>query len=345
MISPLDNSVPPESAVASGLADAAPAMIGQSAKLLETVRLARKVAPTSAPVLIAGESGTGKELLGHLIHLHSHREGGPFIRVNCASLSESLLESELFGHERGAFTGAHAQRKGRFERADGGTLLLDEISETGNRLQAQLLRVLESQEIERVGGHESIPVNVRIISTSNRDLAEEARRGRFRGDLFFRISAVHLRMPPLRERLEDLTALVWHFVTQYAPEVGRRITALDPAMMELFRGHAWPGNIRELRNVVRAAAILGEGATLTLDPSQLLGLATPAAAAQPADETTVLSLQELERQAILEALRRTSRNQTKAALLLGITDRTLREKLRRYRQDGSPEPVAETVGD
>jgi DNA-binding NtrC family response regulator len=338
-------------------------MAGRSPKLLEVVSLARRVAPTSAAVLITGESGIGKELLSHFIHCHSQRASGPYIRVNCASLSESLLESELFGHERGAFTGAHAQRKGRFERAHGGTLLLDEISETSNRLQAELLRVLESQEIERVGGHESVPLNVRIICTSNRQLAQEAKEGRFRADLFFRISGVHLRMPPLRERREDLPALIWHFVSLHAPEVGRQITALDPKMMTRLVNHQWPGNIRELRNVVRTALIMGEGTTLSLHSSQVLeagefhcsgaapavfagvsrAAANAAAMAPPCAEDAsddVLSLQEIERQAILEALRRTSRNQAKAALLLGITDRTLREKLRRYRQDGCYEPDA-----
>ncbi len=318
-------------------------MTGTSPKLLQIIRLARKVAPTSAAALITGESGIGKELLAHFIHRNSSRRNGPYIRVNCAALSESLLESELFGHERGAFTGAHAQRKGRFERAHGGTLLLDEISETSNRLQAELLRVLESQEIERLGGHESVPLNVRVICTSNRDLATEAREGRFRPDLFFRISAVHLRMPPLRERREDLPVLVWHFINEFAPEVGRRITSLDQAMMDRLHRYHWPGNIRELRNVVRTALILGEGPTLAMDPSQvLLG---PSGPEPVTDGNRELSLQELERQAILEALRRTSRNQAKAATLLGITDRTLREKIRKYRQDGCYEAVGERTGD
>jgi two-component system response regulator HydG len=317
-------------------------LTGSSPKLLHVVRLARRVAPTSAPVLVTGESGIGKELLAHFIHRHSNRRNGPYVRVNCASLSESLLESELFGHERGAFTGAHAQRKGRFERANGGTLLLDEISETSNRLQAELLRVLETQEIERLGGHEPVVLNVRIICTSNRELVQEAKEGRFRADLFFRISAVHLRMPPLRDRREDLPELVWYFVNEFAPEVGRRITSLDQAMMDRLHRYHWPGNIRELRNVIRTALILGDGPTLALDPSQIL--CGPLGPMQAADNP-VLSLQEVERQAILEALRRTSRNQVKAATLLGITDRTLREKLRKYRQDGLVEAVPEMMGD
>jgi len=312
-------------------------MAGRSPRLLETIQLARKVAPTSAPVLITGESGSGKELLCHLVHHESNRRHGPYVRVNCAALSESLLESELFGHERGAFTGAHIQRKGRFERAHGGTLLLDEISETGPQLQSELLRVLEQQELERVGGTEPVRVDVRVICTSNRDLGSQVEMGRFRRDLYYRISGLRLTVPPLRERKEDLPALVWHFVNQYAGEVRRQVTELDQEMLEAFARHSWPGNVRELRNVIRTALILGEGTALRLHPTQRLGaelwLREPAAGC--------LSLQELERRAIFEALRRTKSHQAKAARLLGITDRTLREKLRRYRQDGKLQPVGE----
>ena len=304
---------------------------GRSRCLAETVRLARRVAPTTVPVLIGGESGTGKELLSYLVHRQSNRARGPYIRVNCAALSESLLESELFGHERGAFTGAVARRKGKFELAHGGTLLLDEISETGPRLQAELLRVLEQQDFERVGGSESVRVDVRVISTTNRDLAAEVRRGNFRGDLYYRIKGVELKMPPLRERPEDIPVLVWHFVNLYAREVRRRITRLDPDMLERFRRWSWPGNVRQLRNVVRAALILGDGETLSLPEG------FEAEQAPPLPETSrgcTLSLRELERQAIFEALRRTESHHAKAARLLGITDRTLREKLRRYRREG-----------
>jgi len=257
--------------------------------------------------------------------------------VNCAALSESLLESELFGHERGAFTGAVARRKGKFELAHGGTLLLDEISETGPRLQAELLRVLEQQDFERVGGSESVRVDVRVISTTNRDLAAEVRRGNFRGDLYYRINGVELRMPPLRERLEDIPILVWHFVNLYAREVRRRITKLDPQMLERFRRWSWPGNVRQLRNVVRAALILGDGPTLSLPE----GLEAEQTLPLPdAPRSSTLSLRELERQAIFEALRRTESHHAKAARLLGITDRTLREKLRRYRREGHlPQPL------
>jgi len=314
---------------------------GVSPAFLETVKLACKVAPTSVPVLITGESGTGKELLSYLIHRQSSRRDGPYIRVNCAAVSESLLESELFGHERGAFTGAYAQRKGRFERAHGGTLLLDEVSETGTRLQAELLRVLEQQDFERLGGSDCVHVNVRVVSTSNRNLAAEVEAGRFRRDLYYRICGVHLDVPPLRHRQEDIEVLVWHIVNQFAREVRRRIKRLDGEMMELFARYPWPGNVRQLRNVVRTALILGEGPTLSLDGAAAVRAQLEQAPPSPPGEPPTLMLHELERQAVLEALRRTKRNQVKAAKLLGITDRTLREKLRRYRQN-EPHPM---IGD
>jgi DNA-binding NtrC family response regulator len=312
-------------------------IIGKSNKLAQTVSLARKVAPTAAPVLISGESGTGKELLSYLIYRNSQRAKGPYVRVNCAALNDSLLESELFGHEKGAFTGAYAQRKGRFEQADVGTLLLDEITETGPRFQAQLLRVIEQQDFERVGGNENIRVNVRIISTTNRNLLEEVCQGRFRTDLYYRLSGVRLIVPPLRERIEDLPALIWHFINDFAHENRRRITNLDPAMLDLFAKYHWPGNIRQLRNVVRTSLILGSGSTLSLaDVSWLVDELQPLCQTRTSDENpddnSILTLEAIERRAILNTLRNAQGNQTRAAKVLGISDRTLREKIRRYRQ-------------
>ena len=306
-------------------------LAGRSPRLLETVAVARKVAPTTVPVLITGESGTGKELIAHLIHHHSRRAGGPFVAVNCGALSETLLESELFGHERGAFTGAHARRKGRFELAHGGTLLMDEISETGPRLQAELLRVLEQQDFERLGGSERVRVNVRVVSTSNRDLAAEVTGGTFRRDLYYRLRGVRVTVPPLRERREDIPVLVWHFVNLHAGEVGRCVERLDAEMMDLFQAYAWPGNVRQLRNIVRTALILGEGPALSLAEAPCV--MAELRGGDRGDDAT-LALAELERRAIVEALRRTRQHQARAAELLGITDRTLREKLRRYRRDG-----------
>ncbi len=343
-------------------------IVGKSAKLVQTVNLAKKIAPTSAPVLISGESGTGKELISFLIHHHSRRTRGAYIRINCAALSDSLLESELFGHEKGAFTGAHAQHKGRFEMAHGGTLLLDEISETPPRFQSKLLRVLEQQDFERVGGNDSIRVDVRIISTTNKDLLREVAQGLFRQDLYYRLSSVRLIIPPLRQRSEDLPDLVWHFVNLYTRQVQRQITKLDPAMMDIFAKYHWPGNVRQLRNVVLTSLILGTGPTLSLaDVSWLFDELQPlpqennlsilhqneteqnelpyqarefndANRVLVRDDQTAISglaglpLAQVERRAILDTLRHTSGNRTKAAKILGISDRTLREKIRRYHQ-------------
>jgi len=335
-------------------------IVGRSPKLVQTLRLAERIAPTSVPVLITGESGTGKELISLLIHHKSKRALGPFVRINCAALSDTLLESELFGHEKGAFTGAYTQRKGRFERAHGGTLLLDEITETPPPFQAKLLRILEQQEFERVGGSENVRVNVRIVSTSNRDLLHEVQMGRFRQDLYYRLSAARIVAAPLRERRDDLTDLVWHFVNLYARETQRRITKLDPSMMAIFAEYAWPGNVRQLRNVVLTSLILGVGSTLSLaDVSWLFDELQPRTQ-RGAEEPTVrrivdtplenptdpptgiggVRLADLERQAILETLRQNSGNQTKAAKVLGISDRTLREKVRRYRRQEKLEPVS-----
>ena len=326
-------------------------IVGRSAKLLQTVNLAERIAPASAPVLISGESGTGKELFSYLIHHKSRRAHGPYIKVNCVALTDSLLESELFGHEKGAFTGAYTQRKGRFEMAHGGTLLLDEITETPPKFQAKLLRIIEQQDFERVGGNENVRVNVRILSTTNKDLLQEVQQGRFRQDLYYRLSGVRLVISPLRERTEDLSDLVWHFVNLYAREAQRRITKLDPAMMDIFAKYPWPGNIRQLRNVVLTSLVLGTGQTLSLaDVSWLFDELQPLPQQKQCDftkeaqnfnlNTPLVSglagvpLEQVEQRAILDTLRQTAGNQTKAAKVLGISDRTLRDKIRRYRQQG-----------
>jgi DNA-binding NtrC family response regulator len=322
---------------AAGAHEAKPfRIVGCSAQIRETVAMARRAARTSIPVLITGESGTGKELLAALIHLTSARSAGPYIRLNCASVSESLLESELFGHEKGAFTGAAARRKGRFERAHGGTLLFDEITETPLKFQAELLRVIEQQDFERVGGEESVSVNVRIISTTNRDILREVCRGRFREDLYYRLSGIQLRVPPLRERKEDMIPLVWHFVNLYAGECDRRVTDIDPLAVEMLMNYDWPGNVRQLGNVIRAALLLGSGEVFSaadiakagdLRNEQLCRAGQPRSLAGR-------RLHEIEQEAIIATLRQTRGNQTRAARTLGISDRTLREKIKKYRQQG-----------
>lgn len=325
----------------NSIAEAGPyKIIGQSSTLKDTVNLARRVAPTSVPVLIIGQSGTGKELIAQLIHNESRRAAGPFVKINCAALSDSLLESELFGHEKGAFTGAVGQHRGKFERAHGGTLLLDEITETGQKFQAQLLRVLEQMDFERVGGSESINVNVRVISTTNTDIVDMVNSGKFRSDLYYRLAGIKVVIPPLRERTEDLSQLIWHFVNLFAGENKRQITAIDPVMLEVFENYHWPGNVRQLRNVLRAALVLGNGTKLSLDDvSWLIDEVRPACMEDDASganfEFSRLAgtrLQEIEQHAIVATLEKAGGNQRVAAESLGISDRTLRDKIKKYRQ-------------
>ena len=326
-------------------------IIGRSAKLLQTIYLAERIAPTSAPVLITGESGTGKELISKLIHNKSKRAKGPYITVNCAALNDSLLESELFGHEKGAFTGAHSQRKGRFELASGGTLLLDEITETPLKFQAKLLRILEHQQFERVGGSQQVKINVRIISTSNRNLLELVKQNKFRKDLYYRLSAIRLAIAPLRQRTDDIEDLVWFFVNKYAHETKRNIKKLDTKMMTMFRKFSWPGNIRQLRNVVMTSLALGIGEKLALaDVSWLFDELQPLTQQPtspgfdhvlqhnydtPGQHLIGAPLEKIEQNAIIETLKRTNGNQTKAAKVLGISDRTLRGKIKKYKQQGA----------
>ncbi len=317
---------------------------GHSAALRQTVDLAKRAAPTSAPILIEGESGTGKELLAQLIHENSRRSEGPFIKVNCAALTESLLESELFGHEKGAFTGALFSRKGRFEAAHGGTLLLDEITETPAAFQAKLLRAIEQMCFERVGGNDPVYVNVRILSTTNRPIVRAVEQGTFRADLYYRLSGIRLMVPPLRQRQEDIVQLVWLFVNEFAAESARRITAIDRQTLHLFEQYRWPGNIRQLRNMVRSAMILGSGEVLSVQQIPWLldeireGLEAEIKQSCSFADLAGVSLEELERRAILDTLDRQQGNQSQAARILGISDRTLREKVKRYR--GQQEPAA-----
>ncbi|RLA93531.1 MAG: sigma-54-dependent Fis family transcriptional regulator [Deltaproteobacteria bacterium] len=306
-------------------------IIAQDPKMLELLEVARTVASSPAPVLITGESGTGKELLARYIHEQSPRKDRPFVAVNCAALPEGLLETELFGHERGSFTGAVAQKKGKFELAHRGTLLLDEVSEMPLSLQAKILRALQEGEIDRVGGIKPVAVDVRVIATSNRDLVEEVRKGRFREDLFFRLNVIPLHIPPLRERKEDIPLLASYFLERYADLNGKAVKDLAPETLDLLMDYSWPGNVRELENVIHRAVLLAKGEVL--EPKDLVieeGLSPRA----PHPVRPGTSLKEMERWLILETLKKVGGNRTKAAQLLGVSVRTIRNKLKEYRISG-----------
>jgi DNA-binding NtrC family response regulator len=305
---------------------------GQSAAIKDVCAKARHVAATDATVLLQGETGTGKELVSRLIHKCSPRCRGPFIRVNCAALSESILESELFGHEKGAFTGAHASKPGRFELADGGTLLLDEVTETSEKLQAELLRVIEQKEFERVGGTRTIRVDVRLIATTNHDLAREVAAGKFRDDLYYRLNVVPLVLPPLRDRDGDVELLTRHFAARFARRLGKPCPAVQPQVTERLRRYPWPGNVRELENLVQRLVIMDTDGAVGLDdlPEYVIGRARLRADSSAPGAT----LEDMERQAILKALSDAGGNRTRAARRLDISTRTIRNKLRKYKAEG-----------
>ncbi|MFN0150886.1 MAG: sigma-54-dependent transcriptional regulator [bacterium] len=316
-----------------------------SAPATERVMLAvRAAAASRSTVLVTGESGTGKELVARALHEMSPRRGRAFVKVNCAAIAEGLLESELFGHERGAFTGAVKTRAGHFEAADGGTLLLDEIGEAGPAVQAKLLRVIQEREIMRVGDAKPIAVDVRIIATTNRNLSDEVRAGRFRGDLFYRINVIPIYLPPLRERREDVPLLVTNFVRRFCMESGRPALRVTDEAMQALTAHDWPGNVRELENVVERAVVLGSGPALDVDSIPIVreatAHATPGAyAARPGSNSgdgANATLESAERDLILTAIREEGGNRTRAAARLGISVRTIRNKLSRWRTEGAP---------
>lgn len=303
---------------------------GSSRQMEDVKRLAQKVAMSDTTVLITGESGTGKELFAHAMHAASRRELGPFIRVNCAAIPDSLLESELFGYEEGAFTGAVRKgKKGKFELADRGTILLDEIGDMPLSLQAKLLRVLQEKEVERIGGTQPVSLDVRVIASTNRDLQQLIQAGQFREDLYYRLNVVTLRVPALRERLEDLPELVHDLLQQLAEATGIRVREIDEDVWQVLRGYSWPGNVRELRNILERALHLIEGDRLK--PEHLL---VPRAN-QTTVSNTILSLKErleiAEGQAIQDAIRAAGGNRQEAAKLLGISKSGLYQKLEKYR--------------
>ena len=303
-------------------------IIGVSTPMLELLEMVRYVAPTEATVLIAGESGTGKELVADALHANSLRGEKPFIRVNCAALAENLLESELFGHEKGAFTGAEMRREGRFVQADGGTLFLDEIGETSPAMQVKLLRVLQEQEFQRVGGSENITVDVRIIAATNRNLEEEVAAGSFREDLYYRLNVVLLTVPPLRARDGDVKLLVEYFAHKFAEKNRRQLTGISPLCMELLEMYRWPGNVRELENAIERGIILMRGDQLT-ESSLPLTIQKEKGNTRH-EKITGKSLFEAEKILIFQTLEETEGNKSEAARRLGITRKTLLNKLNKY---------------
>lgn len=322
-------------------------VVAKSAAMRRVLQTVSTAAPTRATVLLQGESGTGKELFARAIHDQSDRRDRAFVKLNCAAMPEGLVESALFGHEKGAFTGAIKRVEGAFERADGGTLLLDEITEMRLDLQSKLLRVLQEQEFERVGGSETIEVDVRIVATTNRDIEQAVERGEFRRDLFYRLAVLPIHIPALRERPEDIPILAQHFAQRAATDLGREISAFAPDAMALLQRYEWPGNVRELQHAVERAVILTPGSVLLASSFEtirvavtgrrtpLAGLLTVAAdaKAEGAVVLTTLNIDEAEATLIELALRETGGNRTRAAELLGVTDRTLRNKLARQREE------------
>ena len=299
-------------------------------RTLEMLALADRAAATDVTVLILGESGSGKELLARRIHERSPRSGGPFVAVNCAAIPENLAESELFGHEKGAFTGAEQRRIGRFEQADGGTLFLDEVGELPEPVQAKLLRALEERTIERVGGDRPIPVDIRLVAATHRDLETAVAEGSFRQDLYFRLDVVRLVIPPLRDRRGDVELLVEALLASVAARLGLPPRPLSREALERLKAHSWPGNVRELRNVLERALVAATGDVIGVaDLPPLAGGSGASPSVEP-DGVSALSLEERERQAILEALERTGGHREKAARLLGISVRTLYNRLRQY---------------
>jgi DNA-binding NtrC family response regulator len=338
-------------AILAVVADDTRELVYRDEAMAQVVKLAQQIATSEASVLITGESGTGKEVLARYVHARSHRAKKPFITINCAAIPESLLESELFGHEKGAFTGAVARRIGKFEEATGGTLLLDEISEMDVRLQAKLLRAIQERVIDRVGGNKPVPIDIRIIATSNRNLTEATREGKFREDLLFRLNVVNLKIPPLRERPADIIELARFFAKKYAVANVVPARPLSAEARHALAVHRWPGNVRELENTIHRAVLLAIGPEIGVDGiltpdgarlDQLRASGAVAHAALAAEQVTRAlvgrTVAEVERDLILETLKHCFGNRTHAANILGISIRTLRNKLNEYAADGTPVP-------
>jgi DNA-binding NtrC family response regulator len=314
-------------------------IVGDSPPMQRVFEIVDQVAPSRATVLITGESGTGKELVANALHQRSPRGSGPFIKLHCAALAESLLESELFGHERGSFTGAMARKDGRFQLADGGTLFLDEIGEISASIQVKLLRFLQEHEFERVGGTQTIRVDVRVIAATNRDLPEEIARGRFREDLYYRLNVVAIEMPPLRDRRSDIPALAKFFLDRYARDNAKSIEGFSPEAIELLTAYDWPGNVRELENAVERAVVLCNGPLI--EPRQLPPNVRPKVAPAGMPGIPGATMAEVERYAILETMKATGGSTSKAAEILGISPRTIQYRLHEY--NAAPRSEVEVV--
>ena len=352
--------LPPEAdliaAVLAAVSDDNRPMVTRDPSMQSVIALADQVAPSDASILITGESGVGKEVMARYVHKKSRRATRPFISVNCAAIPENLLESELFGHEKGAFTGAVARRIGKFEEATGGTLLLDEISEMDGRLQAKLLRALQEREIDRVGGSRPVKVDIRILATSNRDLVAAVRTGSFREDLFYRLNVMNLKLPPLRERPGDVIALADHFIRKYSTANGIAERPLSAVARQRLLGHRWPGNVRELENAMHRAVLLSTGSeieefAIRLPDGQPMS-ATPEAqtartASMAAEATSRAFVGQtvavVEQQLIIDTLSHCLGNRTHAANILGISIRTLRNKLKEYTEAGIPVPAPQNA--
>jgi len=347
--------LPPEAdliaAVLAAVADDQRPLVARDPAMQSVIVLADQIAPSEASILITGESGVGKEVMAHYVHSKSRRSARPFISVNCAAIPENLLESELFGHEKGAFTGAVARRIGKFEEASGGTLLLDEISEMDGRLQAKLLRALQEREIDRVGGGKPVRVDIRVIATSNRDLAQGVRDGTFREDLLYRLNVVNLRLPPLRERPGDVVALAEHFVKKYAKANGMPERPLSAVARQRLLTHRWPGNVRELENAMHRAVLLStgpeieefairlpDGAPMPASPAAETARAASMAAEAVTRGLVGQTVAAVEQQLIIDTLSHCLGNRTHAANILGISIRTLRNKLKEYSDSGVAVP-------
>ena len=331
-------------AVLSAVTEEDHAIIYQDPAMVELLRLADQVAPSNASILVTGESGTGKELIARHLHNKSPRAKERFIAVNCAAIPENLLESELFGYEKGSFTGAVSRRIGKFEEANGGTLLLDEITEMDPRLQAKLLRAIQEREIDRVGGSKPISIDVRIVATSNRNISDEVAKGIFREDLYFRLNVVNLILPPLRERPLDIERLSKHFIIKYAEANGVVPLPLASTTKDMLNAHKWPGNVRELENTMHRAVLLASGTEIGPDAIMLSGQPAPVEQAAGTDEDSPTNLvgqtvASVERDLIIDTLQHCLGNRTHAANILGISIRTLRNKLKLYNEQGFQVPT------